>query len=196
MPNDPKSTKPANKADAWNAEVDAADRKRLEDHLAGIDDGGRLLAAMGRLLDGPDPDASAPSYTVDVEAPSYTDALSHARADLDWLYRNAMESVSRPGLQDGVSTREPRRKTAWARGRLGLVIKTASKHAYAVDDGPPQDVIDAWALNCRCCPHCSEHPCPGCCAGGVCDGATCECDDEQDEPDWNRNDVPGEGADY
>jgi hypothetical protein len=48
------------------------------------------------------------------------------------------------------------------------------------DFDPPPDVIEAWARDCRCCPWCSECPCPGCCAGGICDAVPCGCDYDRD----------------
>ncbi len=46
---------------------------------------------------------------------------------------------------------------------------------------PPQDVIDAWAKNCRCCPDCEvARPGDGCCAGGVCDHGRCTCGEYED----------------
>jgi hypothetical protein len=41
---------------------------------------------------------------------------------------------------------------------------------------PPDDVVSEWARQCSCCPQCSQHPCDGVAAGGMCDNAECECD--------------------
>jgi hypothetical protein len=46
------------------------------------------------------------------------------------------------------------------------------------DCGPPPEVIEAWVKECHCCRECGvDVPCPGVCAGGLCDGA-CRCNDE------------------
>jgi hypothetical protein len=41
---------------------------------------------------------------------------------------------------------------------------------------PPDDVIEAWAKTCCCCPQCWTVPCDACCAGGVCNAFDCQCD--------------------
>jgi hypothetical protein len=45
---------------------------------------------------------------------------------------------------------------------------------------PPPEVIAEWARTCRCCPACGHPPCPGCCAGGVCDAMPCHCNPDGD----------------
>lgn len=45
--------------------------------------------------------------------------------------------------------------------------------ADGVDEGYERFLIET-AKSCRCCSTCpSGVPCPGCCAGGLCDGCTC-----------------------
>lgn len=49
---------------------------------------------------------------------------------------------------------------------------------------PPQGLIESLAKDCRCCDcavcHPGGVPCDGLLAGGMCDEATCRCDDEEE----------------
>lgn len=53
---------------------------------------------------------------------------------------------------------------------------------------PPQAFFDECAKACRCCPICSERPCAGTMAGGVCDEVRCSCFDESDLDDIYQED--------
>lgn len=50
-----------------------------------------------------------------------------------------------------------------------------------MNDDSYQRFILAAAEDCRCCQDCSECPCGGCLAGGICDDMACHCDDEPEE---------------
>ena len=56
----------------------------------------------------------------------------------------------------------------------------------AIEDlgNPPQHVLDAWARDCRdgCGLECGDHPCAGCCAGGICDASPCRCGEDRECP--------------
>ncbi len=52
-------------------------------------------------------------------------------------------------------------------------------------------ILDA-ARDCRCCQDCSECPCPGCLAGGICDDDECHCDDYGYDYDQEEDDVRDE----
>ncbi len=41
---------------------------------------------------------------------------------------------------------------------------------------PPPEFYEVMARHCRCCTDCSNPPCDGVCAGGMCD-EQCHCDD-------------------
>ncbi len=47
--------------------------------------------------------------------------------------------------------------------------------------------LAACARECRCCPQCSEFPCGGCTAGGVCD-RICKCGDDDERDYWDERD--------
>jgi len=51
------------------------------------------------------------------------------------------------------------------------------------DHGVPQEVVDAWAKDCRCCPECSPDIC-----GAVQQGAPCErrCTCDEDRADYDN----------
>lgn len=55
---------------------------------------------------------------------------------------------------------------------------------------PPDEFFIEMAKDCRCCPDCAQVPCPGVCAGGLCDGY-CRCDDERDygDDDWDEDEL-------
>lgn len=46
------------------------------------------------------------------------------------------------------------------------------------DYHPPQHVVEEWKKHCKCCPNCSDHPCDGVSAGGMCDDIECICDND------------------
>lgn len=48
------------------------------------------------------------------------------------------------------------------------------------EDDDYRRFVLAAARDCRCCQDCSECPCGGCLAGGMCDDAECHCDDCSD----------------
>ena len=52
-----------------------------------------------------------------------------------------------------------------------------------IEDPSYQAHIEDAARACSCCRECSEHPCPGCLAGGVCDEASCSCHDDDEDDD-------------
>lgn len=58
------------------------------------------------------------------------------------------------------------------------------------DDGfsPPPIFYEVMAKYCRCCRSCGDVPCPGVCAGGLCDQASCRCDDEYDDLEYGSED--------
>jgi hypothetical protein len=41
--------------------------------------------------------------------------------------------------------------------------------------------VEACSKYCQCCASCSDHPCAGSMAGGICDQARCHCDDERED---------------
>lgn len=43
------------------------------------------------------------------------------------------------------------------------------------DYAPPQHVINEWIKLCHCCRNCSPWPCDGAMSSGICDNASCEC---------------------
>jgi len=50
------------------------------------------------------------------------------------------------------------------------------------EHGPPQEVWDAWARECRCCPECSPTICEGVMQGAPCD-QRCHCRDDEPADD-------------
>lgn len=52
----------------------------------------------------------------------------------------------------------------------------------SVSDQPPPEFYDEMARACKCCSICTNTPCDGVCAGGVCDMWTCRCFDDEDTP--------------
>lgn len=56
------------------------------------------------------------------------------------------------------------------------------------DQMPPPDVIEEMLKGCRCCRMCSNPPCDGAMAGGMCDEADCHCDDDHDYRDDDLDD--------
>lgn len=46
----------------------------------------------------------------------------------------------------------------------------------------PEEVINEWINQCSCCPECSQVPCPGVMAGGLCDNS-CDCVDDEEYED-------------
>lgn len=51
-----------------------------------------------------------------------------------------------------------------------------------------QEWLEECAKTCDCCPFCEQVPCDGCCAGGMCDGLRCTCEEEEDG--WEGYDEP------
>jgi len=41
---------------------------------------------------------------------------------------------------------------------------------------PPSELLDELGRHCNCCPICSNCPCDGVAAGGMCDNSECECE--------------------
>lgn len=66
---------------------------------------------------------------------------------------------------------------------------TGAEEWPPVDDPSWQEHIKESMRYCSCCPLCSDPPCDGAMAGGVCDQAPCRCDDDWDEDeDYDRED--------
>lgn len=55
------------------------------------------------------------------------------------------------------------------------------------DEEMPAEVMKDWISQCGCCSDCSQVPCDGVMAGGMCD-ESCECEDD-DDPDYMFNEV-------
>lgn len=55
------------------------------------------------------------------------------------------------------------------------------------DWNPPAEFFHAVSRDCRCCVDCADVPCPGVCAGGMCD-EMCHCDDRDDLEDYDNAD--------
>lgn len=60
-----------------------------------------------------------------------------------------------------------------------MSIEHPTIHEHMEDDPAYQAHLCQLAESCTCCPECSDVPCGGCQAGGLCDNY-CRCDDERD----------------
>ena len=59
------------------------------------------------------------------------------------------------------------------------------------DHMPPPEFFEEMAKHCRCCQECSNPPCDGVCAGGMCD-QHCSCEEpDYYEPDEDDNERLG-----
>ena len=52
------------------------------------------------------------------------------------------------------------------------------------------EVIMDTSNACHCCPFCDQIPCEGVAAGGMCDGADCDCFEFDNEDDINPDEEP------
>lgn len=75
--------------------------------------------------------------------------------------------------------------------RLFGVLRVSVSAEELKADTSEDEFLEAASRECKCCPSCWQHPCAGCCAGGICDEMACCCnpeseigsdDDEEERP--------------
>lgn len=74
------------------------------------------------------------------------------------------------------------------------IITALTGFAAPAADDSYQRFLDETARTCRCCSTCPGGvPCPGCCAGGLCDG--CNCSEPDERHGWSEDDDRDPDAD-
>ena len=85
------------------------------------------------------------------------------------------------GLREAKARRERGETDGETAGDRDTKRDGESDGRCGMSDDDYQRFILAAAEACRCCQDCSECPCGGCLAGGICDDMACHCDDEPEE---------------